>query len=408
MPPKKGSKITSQQKQKLVEDKTFGLKNKKGKKNQEYIKQVETSVTSRFSSNAAEKKALKRAEKEEKAMMDSLFKTVRPKLSALKPKKKKKEEAEVEPEKKDLYSDSRDKSNNESSADWDQEMLEKVVQQKHASQKVQTSTDKVCKFFLDAVEKGLYGWFWICPNGGDNCKYRHALPAGYVLKKDRKKKEEEEAQLTLEELIDKEREELSKRTNLTPINPETFAKWKKKKVEERRKALKASNKKKKKAAQAGKTGQLTGREFFSFRPELGDEDIGDDEGGTFDFPKKKIEFMETSIASQGEKQDVEFDASVFAAVDVNDMDDDDNNEDVEGDNNGKESTEKKAEEEKEEEDIDDEDEEPVLDSSDATTTTTTTSTTTTTAAENAVTVGDVSVDADLFADELGDLELDDM
>lgn len=36
--------------------------------------------------------------------------------------------------------------------------------------------------------------------------------------------------MSLEELIDRERTELSKRKNLTPVNPETFAKWKKKKV----------------------------------------------------------------------------------------------------------------------------------------------------------------------------------
>jgi hypothetical protein len=41
---------------------------------------------------------------------------------------------------------------------------------------------QVCKYFLDAVEKEVYGWFWVCPNGGDACKYRHALPTGYVYK----------------------------------------------------------------------------------------------------------------------------------------------------------------------------------------------------------------------------------
>ncbi len=41
-----------------------------------------------------------------------------------------------------------------------------------------TSTDKVCKFFISAIEDGKYGWFWICPNGGDKCMYKHALPPG--------------------------------------------------------------------------------------------------------------------------------------------------------------------------------------------------------------------------------------
>ena len=46
---------------------------------------------------------------------------------------------------------------------------------------------QICKYFLDAVEGNKYGWFWTCPNGGANCMYRHALPPGFVLKKDKKK-----------------------------------------------------------------------------------------------------------------------------------------------------------------------------------------------------------------------------
>ena len=41
--------------------------------------------------------------------MNNLFKPVRPKLSAVKAKKAKEAEKVVEPEKKDLYSDSREK-----------------------------------------------------------------------------------------------------------------------------------------------------------------------------------------------------------------------------------------------------------------------------------------------------------
>ena len=42
--------------------------------------------------------------------------------------------------------------------DWDQETLEKVVAQKHGTEKPSNATDIICKFFLDAVEKRLYGW----------------------------------------------------------------------------------------------------------------------------------------------------------------------------------------------------------------------------------------------------------
>lgn len=48
---------------------------------------------------------------------------------------------------------------------------------KHGNPK--TTTDKVCKYFIDAVENQKYGWFWVCPNGGNECKYKHSLPPGY-------------------------------------------------------------------------------------------------------------------------------------------------------------------------------------------------------------------------------------
>jgi len=56
---------------------------------------------------------------------------------------------------------------------------------------------------LDAVEKKQYGWFWVCPNGGRNCHYRHALPPGYVLKSQMKALLEEEAnKISIEEDIE--------------------------------------------------------------------------------------------------------------------------------------------------------------------------------------------------------------
>lgn len=64
---------------------------------------------------------------------------------------------------------------------------------------------QVCKHFLYAIEKGVYGWFWECPSGGDKCIYRHALPPGFVLKRDKEEeKVEETATITLEELVERE------------------------------------------------------------------------------------------------------------------------------------------------------------------------------------------------------------
>ena len=62
---------------------------------------------------------------------------------------------------------------------------------------------QVCKHFLQAIEKGLYGWFWTCPNGGDKCIYRHALPPGFVFKK-AKSDNDNEGTITIEELVEQE------------------------------------------------------------------------------------------------------------------------------------------------------------------------------------------------------------
>jgi len=85
--------------------------------------------------------------------------------------------------KKDLYTDSREEDKeDQKQADtmdqWDEEKLRSVVMSKHGNPR--TTTDKVCKYFIEAVENQKYGWFWICPNGGDKCMYKHSLPPGCV------------------------------------------------------------------------------------------------------------------------------------------------------------------------------------------------------------------------------------
>lgn len=51
-----------------------------------------------------------------------------------------------------------------------------------------------------------FGWFWECPNGGEKCQYRHALPPGFMLKSQRKAAEEAEKanQISLEEFLEVE------------------------------------------------------------------------------------------------------------------------------------------------------------------------------------------------------------
>jgi chromatin remodeling complex protein RSC6 len=72
-------------------------------------------------------------------------------------------------QKKNLYQDDRDKEaaeeeerkrREETSENWDEEKLRSAVLSKLGNPK--TTTDKVCKYFIDAVENGKYGWFWQC------------------------------------------------------------------------------------------------------------------------------------------------------------------------------------------------------------------------------------------------------
>ena len=107
---------------------------------------------------------------------------------------------------------------------------------KHGNPK--TTTDKVCKFFISAVEEGKYGWFWSCPNGGDKCMYKHSLPPGFVLKTKEQRAAEKALMdksplktLTLEDFLESERHKLT--GTLTPVTPESFAKWKKERLDKK-------------------------------------------------------------------------------------------------------------------------------------------------------------------------------
>ena len=139
--------------------------------------------------------------------------------------------------------------------DWDQEQLEKAIAQKHGQDNRNRPTDIVCKHFLDAVEKRQYGWFWACP-GGKDCKYRHALPPGYVLKSQMKLLLEEEAAnaKSVEELIEEERAMVDAKT---PITDGVFKMWKAGQDAERRRV------EVEKEEDRRRRGVLTGREIFA-------------------------------------------------------------------------------------------------------------------------------------------------
>uniref|UniRef100_F6W619 ZC3H15/TMA46 family C-terminal domain-containing protein n=1 Tax=Monodelphis domestica TaxID=13616 RepID=F6W619_MONDO len=99
--------------------------------------------------------------------------------------------------------------------------------------------------------------------------YHHALPPGFVLKKD-KKKEEKEDEISLEDLIERECSALG--PNVTKITLESFLAWKKRKRQEKIDKLEQGMERRKADFKAGKALVISGRDVFEFCPELVDDD----------------------------------------------------------------------------------------------------------------------------------------
>ncbi|KAL4998654.1 hypothetical protein BDV10DRAFT_69358 [Aspergillus recurvatus] len=306
MPPKKPDQ--PKKKKSTVDDKTFGMKNKKGGSAKKQIAQLQAqaahSKTADEKRKAAEKErreAEKRASEQAKKEALELFKPVQvqkvpfgvdPKTvlcqffkqghceKGRKCKFSHDLNVERKAAKKDLYTDSREAEEEKKKADtmeqWDEAKLRSVVLSKHGNPR--TTTDKVCKYFIEAVENQKYGWFWVCPNGGDKCMYKHSLPPGFVLKTKEQRAAEKAMMdksplntLTLEDWLESERHKLT--GELTPVTPETFAKWKKERMD-------------KKAAeeQARKAKEDTGRSLFesgNWRTEESEEDSDEEDDGAW-------------------------------------------------------------------------------------------------------------------------------
>ncbi|VDK54466.1 unnamed protein product [Anisakis simplex] len=284
MPPKAaaaGKKAELKKKEKIIEDKTFGLKNKKGAKTQKFVQQITNQVKHANQSQAkleAEKAAAKKKrEMDDLKDLNRLLKPVAemPKVGKdVDPKSvvclffkqgmchkgnkcKFSHDLSVEQKtaKRNLYVDRRDLTKeDENMDDWDENKLSEVAEKKHGEKdrKRPNQTDIVCKYFIEAVENSKYGWFWECPNG-DGCIYRHALPPGY-------------------------RAALNAR-KLTKITLQSFVEWKKRKLRERKHKFAEAEKEKKKNFKIGKSVGLSGRDLFTFNPDLIQDDDDDAEGG---------------------------------------------------------------------------------------------------------------------------------
>ncbi|KAI8076914.1 uncharacterized protein BX664DRAFT_381147 [Halteromyces radiatus] len=303
MPPKKQQKTKAEKAKaaKSVEDKTFGMKNKnKSSKVQKYIQNVKAQAKhneemnkSTVKRDIAEKKA---AEEKRKQELQQLFQPVQivqkvpfgtdPKSvlcvnfkngnceKGAKCKFSHDVNVNRKTDKKDLYTDSRQEKEEDTMEKWDQEKLEQVVKSKAGKQ---PPTDIVCKYFLEAIESSKYGWFWECPNGGSTCKYRHALPPGFVLKS-KQSKTEEKSEISLEEFLESERHKLG--SNLTPVTLESFNEWKKNRLVQKDVEEAAVRKAKETRWKAGRSQGMSGRDLFDFNPALAND--GDDEEDAID------------------------------------------------------------------------------------------------------------------------------
>ncbi|XP_065842474.1 zinc finger CCCH domain-containing protein 15-like [Oscarella lobularis] len=381
MPPKKPSgkksepskKTVEKQKEKVIEDKTFGLKNKKGRKQQQFVKSVTHQIkygnksAQKIEQEKAEAKAKKSAARKELDEINSLFRPSQSVSKGADPKSvlcaffkqgtcTKGDKCkfshdltqERKAEKRSLYIDRRDDELESDTMDtWDQAKLEEVVERKHGKGQP-TRTEIICKYFLDAVEKGLYGWFWNCPNG-DKCIYRHALPPGFVLKREKKAMDEQaREEISLEELIEEERAKLSAKAKLTPVTLQSFVDWKKRKMSEKKQKAAKILAKKKMDFKQGRMFGVSGREVFAFNPELvdegetdGDDDViyyrkedSDDERDERDLTEMEFslpaldEMASRSVFADGvlEIDGIEIDASLFASEADFDLDEDDDDE----------------------------------------------------------------------------------
>ncbi|KAG6736284.1 hypothetical protein POTOM_060973 [Populus tomentosa] len=242
MPPKQQTKTNLAKKQKIIEDKTFGLKNKNKSKNvQKYVQFLKQNVQPQpDSSNSPPSQPKVPNGVDPKSIVCEFFK-VGQCTKGFKCKFSHNLNVQRKGEKIDIYSDKRDQG---------------AVAHRHESDPMKDMFQRilVCKYFLEAVEKKHYGWFWVCPNGGKDCHYRHSLPLGYVLKSQMKALLDEEAEkISIEEEIENQ---CAKTTASTPMTPELFMQWKKKRMEKIDAGLASQR------AERAKNDRMSGRELF--------------------------------------------------------------------------------------------------------------------------------------------------
>ncbi|KIY63312.1 hypothetical protein CYLTODRAFT_382490 [Cylindrobasidium torrendii FP15055 ss-10] len=317
-PPPKSSRVTV--------DKTFGMKNKnKSSKVQKQVQLLQDQASSAGKSRAALDKEKEKALREKAKAEDE--KRKKEEAQFFKPAQTQKVPPGVDPktmlcafykagncekgnkckfshdmnvgrkvDKKNLYEDAREDKLADTMDKWDEAKLRDVVLSKAGNPK--TTTDIVCKFFIEAVENEKYGWFWECPNG-EKCMYRHALPPGFMLKSQKKAADAaaKSKTISIEEFLEVERHKLG--PNLTPVTKETFAHWKKTRMDKKEAEEEAKRKVKDAQSAAGKSSGMSGRDLFQYNPEWFIDEDGEAEDDWNEFEKYRQEKAEADAAEQG-------------------------------------------------------------------------------------------------------------
>ncbi|GIQ88409.1 hypothetical protein KIPB_010652 [Kipferlia bialata] len=176
-------------------------------------------------------------------------------------------------QKRDIHQDDRDDH-----ADCTLEEAVAAIQNRDA-RSTKNKSERVCRFFLEAIEQEKIGYFWECPNivRFGHCKYRHALPAGFILKRDAvaQRVSANTRDLDNHQLEDEIEAKRAQITNGTPVTPETFAAWKAarlvKKQEEAAKATKDKNEEQRRAGIVRQFLGVTGSKMFELDPSMFEE-----------------------------------------------------------------------------------------------------------------------------------------
>ncbi|EJW02596.1 hypothetical protein EDEG_02993 [Edhazardia aedis USNM 41457] len=218
--PKKNEKPkTAKEVKKEIEDKTFGMKNKK--KSREVKKQIDKISTIQ----QVEKK------KKKEELEKNRIHLVQPKAPA-----------GVDPKTIPCVYYLNQMCEKGDKCKYGHE--KKLIKQEIETEKVEDEQSKlVCRFLVDAINEGQYLKNWKCPN--DRCKDIHKL------------NEVGDTEITLEEFIELSRQTLSEK--LTPLTEETFKRWK-----EKRKREDELHKKRVDALKKG----ISGTALFKERPDV--------------------------------------------------------------------------------------------------------------------------------------------